>query len=40
MSNNPLGTCSRKLPLVESGFSSTSLQKRVKLVRGTPIRTW
>ncbi len=34
------GTCSWKLPLVESGFSKTSFQKRTKFVFGAPVLKW
>ena len=33
-----LGTCSRKLPLVGSGFSRTKRQNLVKFVQGVPMR--
>ncbi len=39
-SNATLGICSRKLPLVGSGFSRTSRQNRVKFSHDVPIRKW
>jgi hypothetical protein len=38
--SSAFGTCSRKFPLVESGFSSTSRQNRTKLVFGAPVLRW